>query len=69
MYQLVSRIKEGLVELKPILGKHICEQGKTAIAKCADVAANVCLFNNILYKLYVLYLYRFSIQEYTYKRY
>jgi len=46
MYQLVSRIKEGLVELKSILENHIYEQGKTAIAKCADAAANVYFFNN-----------------------
>ena len=54
MYQLVSRNKAGREELKTILVKYICEQGKTAIAKCADAAAKVCLFNNILYKLYVL---------------
>jgi len=69
MYQLVSPIKQGSVELKTIFEKHICVQGKIAIAKCADVAVKVCIFNDILYKLYVLYLYLFRIQEYTYKRY
>lgn len=41
MYTLVSRISEGLKELKIVLEEHIHNQGTAAIAKCGETAANV----------------------------
>ena len=41
MYQLVSRIQDGLGELKNLLETHIYNQGQTAIEKCGDAALNV----------------------------
>lgn len=41
MYSLVSRISEGLKELKSVLEEHIHNQGITFIAKGGDAAANV----------------------------
>ena len=41
MYQLVSRIPEGLGELKTLLEKHIVDKGLEAIEKLGDEAANV----------------------------
>ncbi|KAL5234376.1 hypothetical protein ACI65C_001786 [Semiaphis heraclei] len=40
MYQLVSRIQDGLGELKNILECHILAQGQTAIEKCGEMAFN-----------------------------
>ncbi|XP_033109461.1 cullin-1-like [Anneissia japonica] len=40
MYRLVSRIHEGLGELKNLLEQHIYSQGLTAIEKCGDTALN-----------------------------
>ncbi|ELT87658.1 hypothetical protein CAPTEDRAFT_180635 [Capitella teleta] len=40
MYQLVSRIKDGLGELKTLLETHICSQGLTAVERCGDSAVN-----------------------------
>ena len=41
MYQLVSRISDGLGELKTRLESHIYNQGLAAVAKCGDAAINV----------------------------
>lgn len=41
MYSLVSRIPEGLKELKNVLEEHIHNQGVTAIAKSGDAATIV----------------------------
>lgn len=41
MYQLVSRIQDGLGELKSLLEKHIWQQGLQAIEKCGESALNV----------------------------
>ena len=41
MYSLVSRIPDGLGELKHLLENHIAEQGHVAIEKLGDEAANV----------------------------
>lgn len=40
MYQLVSRIQDGLGELKSLLESHICTQGLTAVEKCGESAVN-----------------------------
>ncbi|KAK3105718.1 hypothetical protein FSP39_004163 [Pinctada imbricata] len=40
MYQLVSRIQDGLGELKSLLEKHIYNQGIAAIEKCGEAATN-----------------------------
>jgi len=40
MYQLVSRIMDGLGELKTLLESHIYQQGLAAIEKCGEVALN-----------------------------
>ncbi len=41
MYQLVSRIPDGLGELKNLLENHINNQGLVAIEKLGDEALNV----------------------------
>ena len=41
MYSLVSRIQDGLGELKSLLETHIFNQGLAAIEKCGDSALNV----------------------------
>ena len=41
MYNLVSRITDGLGELKKLLETHIYNQGLAAIEKCGDSALNV----------------------------
>lgn len=41
MYNLVSRITDGLGELKKLLETHIHNQGLAAIEKCGDAALNV----------------------------
>lgn len=41
MYSLVSRISEGLKELKTVLEEHIHKQGVEVIAQCGDSAINV----------------------------
>lgn len=41
MYNLVSRIADGLGELKKLLETHIFNQGLAAIEKCGDSALNV----------------------------
>lgn len=43
MYCLVSRILDGLVELRKLLEAHIYNQGLTAIDKCGETAAAVSL--------------------------
>ncbi|GFR62792.1 cullin-1 [Elysia marginata] len=42
MYQLVSRIQNGLNQLKTLLEKHILNQGLSAIEKCGEAALNAC---------------------------
>lgn len=41
MYNLVSRISDGLGELKKLLETHIHNQGLAAIEKCGESALNV----------------------------
>lgn len=41
MYNLVSRITDGLGELKKLLESHIHNQGLAAIEKCGEAALNV----------------------------
>lgn len=41
MYSLVSRIAEGLKELKAVLEEHIHRQGVAVIDKCGEAALNV----------------------------
>lgn len=41
MYNLVSRITDGLGELKKLLETHIHNQGLAAIEKCGETALNV----------------------------
>ena len=43
MYQLVSRIQDGLGELKTLLETHIYNQGLAAVEKCGDSALNVSI--------------------------
>ena len=43
MYMLVSRITDGLGELKTLLETHIYSQGQTAIERCGDTALNVSI--------------------------
>ena len=43
MYQLVSRIQDGLGELKTLLETHIYNQGQAAIEKCGESALNVSI--------------------------
>lgn len=41
MYNLVSRIPDGLGQLRNLLENHICHQGLNALEKCGDQAFNV----------------------------
>lgn len=41
MYMLVSRIVDGLGELKTLLETHIYTQGQAAIERCGEAALNV----------------------------
>lgn len=41
MYDLVSKIPEGLNELKSLLETYIYNQGMEAIEKCCEAAINV----------------------------
>ena len=41
MYNLVSRIQDGLGELKKLLETHLHNQGLAAIEKCGEAALNV----------------------------
>jgi len=43
MYQLVSRVQDGLGKLKTLLENHIHQQGLGAIEKCGESALNVSL--------------------------
>lgn len=45
MYNLVSRIQDGLGELKKLLETHIHNQGLAAIEKCGEAALNVSTVN------------------------
>lgn len=40
MYQLVSKVQDGLGELKSLLERHIISQGEGAIVKCGEAALN-----------------------------
>ena len=44
MYQLVSRIPDGVGELKRLLENHINNQGLVAIDKLGDEAVNVSIY-------------------------
>lgn len=46
MYNLVSRITDGLGELKKLLETHIYNQGLAAIEKCGESALNVSLYGD-----------------------
>lgn len=52
MYQLVSRIQDGLHELRSLLEKHILNQGLSALETCGEDALNV----GFLFSLQVLCL-------------
>lgn len=43
MYNLVSRIQDGLGELKKLLETHIHNQGLAAIEKCGEAALNASI--------------------------
>ena len=47
MYQLVSRIPDGVGELKRLLENHINNQGLAAIEKLGDEAVNVSLITTV----------------------
>ena len=53
MYQLVSRIPDGLGELRSLLESHINCQGTAAIEKCGEAALNVSSMNliDLLYSI------------------
>lgn len=46
MYNLVSRITDGLGELKKLLETHIYNQGLAAIEKCGESALNVSVYED-----------------------
>ena len=52
MYQLVSRIPDGLGELKTRLESHICAQGLTALEKCGEAALNVRTTGGLVWGVY-----------------
>lgn len=45
MYNLVSRIQDGLGELKKLLETHIHNQGLAAIEKCGEAALNASILS------------------------
>lgn len=47
MYSLVSRISEGLKELKTVLEEHIHKQGVEVISQCGEAAINVSCSHHI----------------------
>ncbi|XP_039267464.2 cullin-1-like [Styela clava] len=56
MYNLVSKIKDGLGELKKLLEKHIYNQGDAAIKKCSEMAINdPKLYVNTILEVYRKY--------------
>ena len=61
MYQLVSRIQDGLRELKTLLESHIYNQGLAAIEKCGEPALNVssidfysCSKKDVSFNVYIV---------------
>lgn len=48
MYNLVSRIQDGLGELKKLLETHIHNQGLAAIEKCGEAALNASISSTII---------------------
>lgn len=48
MYNLVSRIQDGLGELKKLLETHIHNQGLAAIEKCGEAALNASISSNVV---------------------
>lgn len=42
MYMLVSRVSNGLAQLKDLFELHVYTQGMASIEKCRDTAQNVC---------------------------
>lgn len=62
MYILVNRVDKtvGLDDLKNILESHIHNQGDDAIAKCGEMAANVCLLNIYVDLYYFILINNFS---------
>ena len=57
MYQLVSRIHDGLGELKNLLESHIHNIGLNAIEKLGDTAINVRILRNSSTLMGFWYLY------------
>ena len=58
MFNLVSRIPDGLGELRNLLENHIWNRGLNAISKCGDQAFNVSLETSgslLLYVYHVVY--------------
>uniref|UniRef100_A0A8D2L3K2 Cullin-1 n=1 Tax=Varanus komodoensis TaxID=61221 RepID=A0A8D2L3K2_VARKO len=47
MYNLVSRIQDGLGELKKLLETHIHNQGLAAIEKCGEAALNASIYSHL----------------------
>jgi len=58
MYQLVSKVQDGLTELKSLLERHIINQGESAISKCGEAALNVRCYARVSFfsALVVCYL-------------
>lgn len=52
MYSLVSRITEGLKELKAVLEEHIHKQGVEVIEQCGEAAINVSLIEIFAFFLF-----------------
>jgi hypothetical protein len=52
MYDLVSKIPDGLNELKRLLEAYIYNQGMEAVEKCCDAAINVIPIILISYNRY-----------------
>lgn len=50
MFSLVSRINNGLGELKNLLETHICAQGSSALERCSESALNVRRLTNIFFE-------------------
>lgn len=53
MYMLVSRVSNGLAQLKELFELHVYSQGMASIEKCRDTAQNVLLFIILVFLNYL----------------
>ena len=65
MYMLVSRVSNGLAQLKDLFELHVYTQGMASIEKCRDTAQNVCN----TFALFIMHLVLFRILKFMWLLY